>query len=182
MIPRELPKKFRQTEIRTSRHVTGFAAGVRASARFTAPTAAASETNPALNSIRTLKRRDRRAPLAPERDRIRIPKGFRPKAQGCEERATLGHRPASITNRNAVAAIPFSSAARGICHNPAGVGGDLIPFTQGSSCVATPGWMTQSRWDCSKALRLDSTPSLRHAATGRPQSHSVFVDKFHRQT
>jgi hypothetical protein len=34
----------------------------RASARFTARTPAASKTNPALNSIRTLKRRERRAP------------------------------------------------------------------------------------------------------------------------
>ena len=164
MIPRVLPKKFRQTEIRTSRHVTGFAAGVRASARFTARTA---------NSTRTLKRRERRAP---------IPTGLCPPARGCEERATLGHRPASITNRNAVAAIPFSAAARGICHNPVGVGGDLIPLTQGSSCVATPGWRTQSRWDCSNALLLGFPPSLRYAATGRPQSHSVFVNKFHRLT
>jgi len=39
--------------------------------------------------------------------RLRIPAGFRPKAQGCEERATLGHRPTNIINRNAVAAISF---------------------------------------------------------------------------
>jgi len=82
-----------------------------------------------------------------ERGCVRIPTGFRPKAQGCEERATLGQRPAGIINRNAVAAIPFSSAARGICHNPVGVDEDLIPFTQGSSCVATLGWMPESRWD-----------------------------------
>ena len=36
----------------------------------------------------------------------RIPTGFRPKAQGCAERATLGHRPNKYLNRNAVAAIP----------------------------------------------------------------------------
>ncbi len=35
---------------------------------------------------------------------LRIPTGFRPKAQGCEARATLGPRPARLTNRNAVAA------------------------------------------------------------------------------
>jgi hypothetical protein len=34
-----------------------------------------------------------------------IPTGFRLKAQGCEERATLGIRPIEIPNRNAVAAI-----------------------------------------------------------------------------
>jgi hypothetical protein len=82
-----------------------------------------------------------------ERGCLRIPMGFRPKAQGCEERATLGHRFSSITNRNAVAAIPSSSVTRGICHNPAGVDENLIPFTQGSSCVATLGYMPESRWD-----------------------------------
>jgi len=35
-----------------------------------------------------------------------IPTGFCPKAQGCAARATLGHRPKNIINRNAVAAIP----------------------------------------------------------------------------
>jgi hypothetical protein len=39
-----------------------FADGARASARFTARTPAASKTNPALNSIRPLRRRERRAP------------------------------------------------------------------------------------------------------------------------
>jgi hypothetical protein len=82
-----------------------------------------------------------------ERGYARIPKGFCPKAQGCEERATLGHRPTNVSNRNVVAAILFSSAARGICHNPVGVGDDFIPFTRGSSCVATLGYMPESRWD-----------------------------------
>jgi hypothetical protein len=82
-----------------------------------------------------------------ERGCARIPMGFRPKAQGCEERATLGHRPASVLNRNAVAAIPFSSAVRRIGHNPVGVGGDLISFTQGSSSVATLGYVPESQWD-----------------------------------
>jgi hypothetical protein len=31
--------------------------------------------------------------------------------QGCKARATLGQRPQKISNRNAVAAIPFSSIA-----------------------------------------------------------------------
>jgi hypothetical protein len=44
--------------------------------------------------------------------RPRIPTGFRPKAQGCEERATLGHRWANIINRNAVAAYPFMLCTR----------------------------------------------------------------------
>ncbi|SRR6266542_3429042 len=42
--------------------------------------------------------------------RSRIPTGFRPRAQGCEARATLGHRPTNIPNRNAVEAHPFPRA------------------------------------------------------------------------
>src|SRR3989475_8947726 len=57
--------------------------------------------------------------------RSRIPTGFRPRAQGCaavapkrrygaprrrKARATLGHRPSNIPNRNAVAAHPFPPA------------------------------------------------------------------------
>jgi hypothetical protein len=168
MIPREILKKIRQIKLRLNRIVTGSAPGARASARFTVRTPAASKTNPALNSIRTLKRRERRAP---------IPKGLCPPAQGCEERATLGQRPKKFTNRNAVAAIPFSSAVRGICHNPVGVGDDLIPFTQGSSCVATLGCMTQSRWDCSTAQQLGLPPSFRFGATGRPQPRSVSANR-----
>jgi hypothetical protein len=79
--------------------------------------------------------------------RLRIPTGFRPIAQGCEERATLGHRRTNISNRNAVAAVPVSSCSRDVCHNPVGVAGNFIPPTQGSSCVATLCWMTQSLWD-----------------------------------
>ena len=80
-----------------------------------------------------------------ERGGVRIPTGFRPKAQGCEERATLGQRSANNTNRNAVVAITSAAIARAICCNPVGVVENLIPFTQGSS--ATLGWKTQSLWD-----------------------------------
>ena len=81
------------------------------------------------------------------RDCVRIPTGFRLKAQGCAPGATLGHLPANIINRNAVAAIPFLSVLR-VCRNPVGVGSDLFSFTQGSSFLATLGWRTQSLWDC----------------------------------
>ena len=91
--------------------------------------------------------RPQRRPGATGAQPSRIPTGFRLPAQGCEQRATLGHRPTNLTNRNAVAAIPFVFAARGICHNPVGVGEDSIPFTQGSACVATLGYMPESRWD-----------------------------------
>ncbi len=97
----------------------------------------------------------------------RIPTGFRPKAQGCEERATLGPRRRMFINRNAVAAIPFSSAAHGICHNPVGVGDDLIPFTQGSACVATLGYLPESRWDSQMvegSARSDSSFDIRHSS------------------
>jgi hypothetical protein len=85
-----------------------------------------------------------------ERGSSRIPTGFRPKAQGCEERATLGRRRVKFINRNAVAAISVSSIARAVRHNPVGVDNNFIPFTQGSSCVAIPrrrDWRTQSLWD-----------------------------------
>ena len=98
--------------------------------------------------------------FAEERGYARIPTGFCLKAQGCEERATLGHRPTNASNRNAVAAIPFSAVARGICHNPVGVGDAFIPFTQGSSCAATLGYMPESRWDSLMAAnfaRADSS-------------------------
>jgi hypothetical protein len=77
----------------------------------------------------------------------RIPTGFRLKAQGCEERATLGCHSQGIPNRNAVVATPSSPAPRGNCHNPIGVDDNLISFAQGSACVATLGWMPESRWD-----------------------------------
>jgi hypothetical protein len=71
MIPREILRKIRQIEIRTNRVVTGFAVGARASARFIARTTAASNTDLPLGSIRTLKRRECRAPVAPERGCVR---------------------------------------------------------------------------------------------------------------
>ena len=64
MIPLEILKKIRKIELRPNRIVTGFAPGARASARFTARTPAASKTDPVLNSIRPLKRRECRAPAS----------------------------------------------------------------------------------------------------------------------
>src|SRR6266850_7456697 len=46
--------------------------------------------------------------------RLRIPTEFCPKAQGCEERATLGQHPVRCPNRNAVAArLSAGGAAAG---------------------------------------------------------------------
>jgi hypothetical protein len=90
-----------------------------------------------------------------ERGCVRIPTGFCPKAQGCAASATLGRRPTNITNRNAVAAISFTPIARDVCHNPVGVALDLDRFTQGSSFLATLGWMTQSLWDWPNRLKAE---------------------------
>src|SRR2546425_1038399 len=54
----------------------------------------------------------------------RIPTGFRPKAQGCEERATLGHRPSNLPNRNAVVANSFPPARKALATTPLA----LFPF------------------------------------------------------
>ena len=80
-----------------------------------------------------------------ERGCGRIPRGFRPKAQGCDAGATLGVRPQNVFNRNAVVAISPAPLTRGICHNPVGVVEHWVQLTQGS--CATLGWRTQSRWD-----------------------------------
>jgi hypothetical protein len=69
MIPREILKKIRQIEIRTNRLVTEFAVarGPARRDRFTARVARTIETNSSPNPVRVLKRRERRAPAAPER-------------------------------------------------------------------------------------------------------------------
>ncbi len=131
MIPREILKKIRQIELRTNRIVTESAAGARASARFTVCTTAASKTTPALNSIRPLKRRERRAP---------IPKGLCPPAQGCEERATLGN-------------VCLESQPQRGCVRPRSLAAtplalwDFFRFTQCSSFLATLGFGPESLWD-----------------------------------
>jgi hypothetical protein len=56
-----------------------------------------------------------------------IPKGLRPPAQGCEERATLGNHRENF-------ATPL-----GLCVSRT--------VTQGSSCLATLGFGSESRWD-----------------------------------
>jgi hypothetical protein len=48
----------------------------------------------------------------------KIPKGFRLKAQGCEERATLGNDSEGIDNPNGVVATYVAHPV----HNPVGVG------------------------------------------------------------
>jgi hypothetical protein len=69
----------------------------------------------------------------------RIPKGFGRKAQGCEERATLGNRAAIVLNPKGVAPVRLVSTPLGLA--------SFGISTQGSSFLATLGWETQSRWD-----------------------------------
>ncbi len=127
-----------------------------------------------LKKIRQIEiRTTRLATGSAARGTVRIPTGFRRKAQGCEapafaalrrgKRATLGHRSPNITNRNAVAAIPLPAIARGVRLNPVGVATHLLRITQDSSCLATLGWRTQSLWDWTNhaALRLGLRPQPR---------------------
>ena len=73
---------------------------------------------------------------------MRIPKGFRLKAQGCEARATLGWR--CVVAPTPTGLWPARTEHR---RNPVGVEANSLVFSQGSSCLATLGWRTQSPWD-----------------------------------
>src|SRR5213592_526848 len=75
-----------------------------------------------------------------------IPKGLCPPAQGCEERATLGHRPTKHQPQSGCGNSVFVWRSCDVGHNPVGVG-DFIPtFSQGSSFLATLGFGTQPHW------------------------------------
>src|SRR5262245_16586475 len=83
---------------------------------------------------------------------LRIPKGFRRKAQGCEARATLG------------LSCPEGPTPKGLRHrrrmkgqNPVGVVAGCHSFSQGSSRLATLGWVTQSPWDWPSVLPKDDS-------------------------
>src|SRR5713226_1917848 len=68
---------------------------------------------------------------------VRIPKGFRPKAQGCEERATLGAQWGRRFNPERVAASPACAASvPAQRHNPFRVDPIFTTITQGSSFLA----------------------------------------------
>ena len=74
-----------------------------------------------------------------------IPKGLRPPAQGCDEEATLGHRPINDSNRNAVVAA--------VATTPLELGEFLAFVSQGSSFVATLGFEPESLWDSRASIR-----------------------------
>jgi hypothetical protein len=100
---------------------------------------------------------------------LRIPTGFRLKAQGCEARATLGQCFAHLLNRNAVAAIPAATSHQ-LRRNPVGVLREVHSFTQGS--FATLGWRPEPRWDSSSRVRSQDHAaawSAGGAAAGSPR-------------
>jgi hypothetical protein len=107
----------------------------------------------------------------------RIPTGFRLKAQGCEARAALGHRPQIISNRNAVVAIPFR-LPRAVLHNRVAVDDWFDRRPKAGAGAPTLGWRPQSLWDCQKAAnsaltrrrscraKVSSTPAVTHQDVG----------------
>src|SRR6266567_3400301 len=87
----------------------------------------------------------------------RIPKGFRNKAQGCEERATLGKgggqcftTPTGLWPRYAAIAVG---------RNPFRVVVDQHARSQGSSFLATLGFGAESLWDSAPPAPICSTSS-----------------------
>jgi hypothetical protein len=79
--------------------------------------------------------------------------GFRNKAQGCEERATLGERRAKKQpQRGCDPRRPFTKAETplGFCLSD--------PLPQGSSFLATRGFGTQSLWDWQTFTNLICAP------------------------
>src|SRR5438093_5461864 len=121
MIHSEVLQGIRQIELRMNHIVTEFAAGARASARFTARTTASSRTNPPLDSIRTLKRRERRAPKRlPQWTTVSIPKGL------CL--AALGFGTESLWD--SMMAANFILAPRSL-QPPAEFSGGLVPLPDG---------------------------------------------------
>jgi len=78
-----------------------------------------------------------------------IPRGFCPKAQGCEVRATLGERGEKGFYPNGVVSVENRSDA-----TPLGLGQVLGRCPQGRRCAPTLGFGTESRWDSRLEVRL----------------------------
>ncbi|SRR5258707_8250450 len=78
----------------------------------------------------------------------RIPKGFRPpvpQSRDCEQRATLGKGEGGIGNPKGVVALGHDEYRR----NPVGVVKVCTILSQGSSSLATLGFVAESLWDSS---------------------------------
>jgi len=80
---------------------------------------------------------------------LRIPTGFRLEAPGWRVREpTLGPCPNEIINRNAVVTLPLSRPRATLAATALRLKNGLFAWlTQGSSCLATLGFETQSLWD-----------------------------------
>ena len=92
---------------------------------------------------------------------LRIPTGFRHKAQGCEERATLG----SNVQEHSQPATGLRRSRSDAWTQPRWGCGSAPLVTQGSSFLATLGWWPQSLRDrCAPQLAQNCTPSLKTAA------------------
>jgi hypothetical protein len=77
----------------------------------------------------------------------RMPKGFRPKALGCEARGS--HAKDLFFSRNAVAAGTSRGREKGKGRNRVAVDDFVWSRTQGRLADSpTLGWRTQSPWDC----------------------------------
>src|SRR6266446_5080767 len=103
-----------------------------------------------------------------------IPTGLYNSAQGCEERATLGIRKQIIFNPERVASITKIPRPALRCSGPQPFQGCeiLVAFSQGSSFLATLGFVAESLWDsAARVIRLMSTiftPRSRPDKTGAP--------------
>src|SRR6266566_6886857 len=86
---------------------------------------------------------------ASDRALTTIPKGLRPPAQGCEERATLGKTCLERTNPVRVVPVPLHSQVRKIWATTLSGLNLCRDSYQGSSFLATLGFVTESLWDSS---------------------------------
>ena len=118
-----------------------FAAGESARAFVLNPSPPVAPAGLRLRNSRT--RREGRGGLVNRRRKI--PTGFRPPAQGCEERATLGHRETNFPTATRLWQFRFRLARVTLAPTPLGL--CLRMFSQGSSHLATLGFGTESRWD-----------------------------------
>src|SRR6476661_3886019 len=86
-----------------------------------------------------------------------IPKGLRNKAQGCEERATLGKVTGDSQPQRGCGMVlfPWSSAT-----TLSGLSPMWRAFSQGSSFLATLGFVAESLWDSALGATLGVFLSL----------------------
>ena len=86
-----------------------------------------------------------------------IPKGLRPPAQGCEERATLGMRPQMEIYPNGVVTKIVRLVSRRICRNPVGVVPVLPRSPKVGAGAPTLGFGPQPRWGWREKAKPDKT-------------------------